>query len=80
MNTDELNRKWNRAQEQIRTLEAEREAIAARGEPVPGRIRWRLAEARIQAEEARLWGHREFVRTVREMCAWGAGSARNDEK
>jgi hypothetical protein len=66
MTMDELKRGWNRAQEKIRTLEAERAAILERGEPIPWRIGYRLEMLRIEAEEFRMWGNRELTRQLRE--------------
>jgi hypothetical protein len=63
---EELKRKYRAKQEQIRKLEAEHAEAIRRGELVPSRIRHRLIMARIEAEELRMWGHREFVRMVRE--------------
>ncbi len=63
---DELKRRYRAKQEQIRELEAERAWFLERGEPVPWRIGYRLEMARIEAEELRMWGHRELVRLARE--------------
>ena len=64
--SDEMKRQYRAKQEQIRELEAEREAILGRGEQVPGRLQFRLEMTRVEAEELRAWGHRELVRTIRE--------------
>ena len=66
MTSDEMKRQYRAKQEQIRELEAEREAILGRGEQVPGRLQFRLEMTRVEAEELRAWGHRELVRTIRE--------------
>ena len=63
---DEMKRQYHAKLEQIRKLEAERAALLTRGEPVPRRIGYRLEMTRIEAEELRVWGHRELVRTIRE--------------
>ena len=64
--TMEMKRQYRAKQEQIRKLEAERAAILERGESVPWRTAYRLEMLRIEAEELRMWGHRELVRTIRE--------------
>ncbi len=66
MTMDEMKRQYRVKQEQIRKLEAERAAILERGDPVPWRIGYRLEMTRVEAEELRMWGHRELVRTIRE--------------
>jgi hypothetical protein len=66
MNTEEMKRQYHAKQEQISKLEAERAAAVERAAPVPGRIRLGLAEARISAEELRMWGNRELTRQFRE--------------
>ena len=66
MTSDEMKRQYRAKQEQIRELEAEREAILGRGKQVPGRLQFRLEMTRVEAEELRAWGHRELVRTIRE--------------
>jgi hypothetical protein len=66
MTMDEMKREYRAKQEQIRKLEAERAAILARGEPVPWRIGYNLEMTRIEAEELRVWGHRELVRMIRK--------------
>ena len=66
MTSDEMKRQYRAKQEQIRELEAEREAILGRDEQVPGRLQFRLEMTRVEAEELRAWGHRELVRTIRE--------------
>jgi hypothetical protein len=66
MTLDEMKRRYRVVQEQIRKLEAERAAAIGRGDPVSGRVRSGLAEARISAEELRLWGNRELTRAIRE--------------
>ena len=66
MTGDELKRRYRAKQEQIRKLEAERAEMLGRGEPVPWRIGYRLEMLRIEAEELRMWGHRELVRVIRE--------------
>ena len=53
--------------EQIRELEIERAELISRSQPVPRRLNFKLAMLRADAEELRLWGHREFVRTVRAL-------------
>ena len=53
--------------EQIRKLEIERAELISRGQPVPRRLNFILVMLRADAEELRLWGHREFVRTVRAL-------------
>ena len=53
--------------EQIREREIERAKLTSRGQPVPRRLNFHLAMLRADAEELRLWGHREFVRTVRAL-------------
>jgi len=66
MTSDEMKRQYRAKQEQIRELEAEREANLGRDEQVPGRLQFRLEMTRVEAEELRAWGHRELVRTIRE--------------
>jgi len=66
MNMNEMKRQYWAVQEQIRELEAERAEAIRRGDPVPGRVRFALAEARISAEELRMWGNRELTRQLRE--------------
>ena len=66
MNAEEMKRRYRAKQEQIRKLEAERATILERGEPVPWRLGYRLEMLQIEAEELRMWGHRELVRTIRE--------------
>jgi len=63
---EEMKRQYRAKQEQIRKLEAERAAAVERGDPVPGRVRLGLAEARISAEELRMWGNRVLTRQIRE--------------
>jgi uncharacterized small protein (DUF1192 family) len=62
---DEMKRRYQMLQEEIRELEAERAEAIRRGNPVPGRVRFALAEARISAEELRMWGNRELTRQLR---------------
>lgn len=62
MTLDEMKRRYRAKQEQIRKLEAVRAEAIRRGEPVPGRVRLYLAEARIEAEELR--------RTPRHRRTW----------
>ncbi len=64
---DEMKRRYQMLQEEIRRLEAERAEAIERGDPVPGRVRFALAEARISAEELRMWGNRELSRQLREV-------------
>jgi hypothetical protein len=66
MDLDELRRRWNHTQDLIRRLEAERAESIRRGEPIPRRVEGDLAEARISAEELRMWGNRELTRQIRE--------------
>jgi hypothetical protein len=66
MDTEEMKRQYRAKLEQIRKLEAERAAILGRGELVPRRLRFRLEMTRVEAEELRMWGHRELVRMIRE--------------
>jgi len=66
MTMDEMKRQYRAVQEQIRKLEAERAEAIRRSNPVPGRVRFALAEARISAEELRMWGNRELTRQLRE--------------
>ena len=66
MTMEEMKHQYRAKQEQIRKLEAERAAILGRGEPVPRRLQFRLEMTRVEAEELRMWGHRELVRTIRE--------------
>ncbi len=67
MDLDEVKRQYRAKQEQIRKLEAERAAILERGEPTPGRLRFRLEMTRVEAEELRMWGNRELTRQLREV-------------
>ena len=62
----EMKHRYRVVQEQIRKLEAERAAAIGRGDPVSGRVRLGLAEARISAEELRMWGNRELTRAIRK--------------
>jgi hypothetical protein len=66
VNMEEMKRQYRTKQEQIRKLEADRAWFLERGGPVPWRIGYRLEMLRIEAEELRMWGHRELVRTIRE--------------
>jgi hypothetical protein len=66
MTLDEMKRRHRAKQEQIRKLEADRAAILELGEPAPGRLRYRLAMLRIEAEEYRMWGNRLLTREIRE--------------
>jgi len=66
MTMDEMKRRYQMLQEENRELEAERAEAIRRGDPVPGRVRFALAEARISAEELRMWGNRELTRQLRE--------------
>ena len=66
MTGDEMKRQYRAKQEQIRKLEAARAWFLERGEAVSWRIEYRLEMLRIEAEELRMWGHRELVRTIRE--------------
>ena len=66
MTTDEIKRRYRVLQEEIRRLEAVRATAMRRGEPVPRRLKGDLAEARISAEELRMWGNRELTRQIRE--------------
>jgi hypothetical protein len=66
MDLDELKRRWNHAQDWIRKLESVRAEAIRRGEPLPRRLEGDLAEARISAEEYRMWGNRELTRQIRE--------------
>ena len=66
MNGNAMKRRYRAKQEQIRKLEAERSSILERGEPVPRSLTFRLEMTRVEAEELRMWGHRELVRTIRE--------------
>jgi hypothetical protein len=66
MTMDEMKRRYQMLQEEIRELEAERAEAIRRGNSVPGRVRFALAEARISAEELRMWGNRELIRQLRE--------------
>ena len=66
MTMDEMKRQYRALQEQISKLEAERAALLTRGEPVPWRIGYRLEMLWIEAEELRMWEHRELVRVIRD--------------
>jgi hypothetical protein len=66
MNMDEMKRQYRALQEEIRRLEAERAEAIERSDPVPGRVRFALAEARISAEELRMWGNRQLTRQLWE--------------
>ncbi len=66
MTMDEMKHQYRAKQEQIRKLEAERAWFLERGGPVPWRIGFRLEMAQIEAEELRMWGHRELVRMIQE--------------
>ncbi len=66
MTLNEMKRHHRAKQQQIRELEAERAAILERGEPTPGRLRYRLTMLRIEAEEYRLWGNRLLTRLIRD--------------
>jgi hypothetical protein len=66
MNMDEMKRRYQMLQEEIRELGAERAEAIRLGDPVPGRVRFALAEARISAEELRMWGNQELTRQFRE--------------
>ncbi len=66
MTGDELKHRYRAKQEQIRKLEADRAWFLERGGPVPWRIGYRLEMLRVEAEELRMWGHRELVRAIRE--------------
>jgi hypothetical protein len=66
MTMDEMKRQYQAKQEQIRKLEAVRVEAIRRGEPVPRRLEGDLAEARISAEELRMWANRKLTRQLRE--------------
>jgi hypothetical protein len=66
MTMDEMKRQYRAKQEQIRKLEAVRAEAIRRGDPIPRRVEGDLAEARISAEELRMWGNRELTRQLRE--------------
>ncbi len=66
MDMEEMKRQYRAKQEQIRKLEADRAWFLERGGPVPWRIGYRLEMLRVEAEELRMWGHRELVRAIRE--------------
>jgi len=66
MTMDEMKRQYQRLQEEIRRLEAVRAEAIGRGDPIPRRLEGDLAEARISAEELRMWGNRELTRQIRE--------------
>jgi hypothetical protein len=66
--------RYLRLLEHIRGLEAERAGLISHGEPIPRRLDFDLAMSRADAEELRLWGHREFVRAVRSGDS-GVGAA-----
>ena len=66
-NTMSDKQRYRQLLEQIRELEIERAEMISRGQPVPRRLNFNLAMLRADAEELRLWGHREFVRTVRAL-------------
>ena len=66
MTRAEMRDRLRAKEQQIRELEAERAEAIRRGDPVPGRVRFALAEARISAEELRMWGNRELTRQLRE--------------
>jgi hypothetical protein len=66
MTMDEMKRQYQAKQEQIRKLEAVRVEAIRRSEPVPRRLEGDLAEARISAEELRMWANRELTRQLRE--------------
>jgi hypothetical protein len=67
MTVDEMKRRYRALQERIRKFEAERASAIRRGDPIPRRLEGDLAEARISAEELRLWGNRELTRQLREV-------------
>ena len=66
MTMDEMKRHYRAKQEQIRKLEAVRAEAIRRGDPIPRCVEGDLAEARISAEELRMWGNRELTRQLRE--------------
>jgi len=66
MTMDEMKRQYQRLQEEIRRLETVRAEAIGRGDPIPRRLEGDLAEARISAEELRMWGNRELTRQIRE--------------
>jgi hypothetical protein len=66
MTMDEMKRRYRTLQEQIRRPEAVRAEALRHGDPIPRRVEGDLAEARISAEELRMWGNRELTRQIRE--------------
>jgi hypothetical protein len=66
MTMDEMKAEYHAKQEQIRKLEAVRAEAIRRGDPIPRLVEGDLAEARISAEELRMWGNRELTRQLRE--------------
>jgi hypothetical protein len=66
MNLNEMKHRYHVLQEEIRELETERAAAIGRGDPVSGCVRLGLAEARISAEELRMWGNQELTGQLRE--------------
>lgn len=52
--------------ERIRGLEAEKLEYIADGLAIPSRITYGLMGAKVELEEARLYGHREHVREIEE--------------
>jgi hypothetical protein len=63
---EDLKRQYRAKLARIRELEDERAALLERGGTVPRRLQFHLEMTRVEAEELRMWGHREFVRTIRE--------------
>jgi hypothetical protein len=66
MTMDEMKRQYQKLQEKIRRLEAVRAEAIRRGDPILRRLEGDLAEARISAEELRMWGNRELTRQLHE--------------
>ena len=65
MTQEEMKRQYRAKQEQIRKLEADHAWFSERG-TVPPRIGFRLEMARVEAEELRMWGHRDLTAGIRE--------------
>jgi len=66
MTIDEMKRLYRALQDKIRRLEAVRAEAMRRGDLIPRRLEGDLAEARISAEELRMWENRELIRQIRE--------------
>ena len=67
MTMDEMKRRYRALQDKIRRLEAVRAEAMRRGDPIPRRLEGDLGEARISAEELRMWENWALTCQIREF-------------